>query len=36
MLILLIITLDERNYISHLLCKQESSILKIAQICQSK
>lgn len=36
MLVLLIITSDEKNYIHHLLCKQESSKLKIARICQSK
>lgn len=36
MLVLLIITSNEKNYIHHLLCKQESSKLKIAQICQSK
>lgn len=36
MLIVLIITSDERNYISQLLCKQESGELKTAQICQCK
>lgn len=33
---MLITTLDEGNCISHLLGKQESRKLKIAQTCQSK